>query len=139
MRKIICISIIALICSNHIFGQTINLSVDDLTKLLCKKWQIDYAMMGDMKIGKRPGATEANYEFSKDNSVIITNNINDKITKGTWHYDQSKKMVKLTVNGKTNLTVISLKEDELIILADTKDATPDDPMQIKMVYKIRTN
>jgi len=31
-----------------------------------------------------------------------------------------------------------LKEGELIILADAKEATPDDPMEIKLVYKIKT-
>ena len=139
MKKFICIIFISfLLLSTNSFSQTINLSTDSITTLLCKKWEVDYAMMGNMKIGRIPGATEINYEFNKDKTFLLTSKDPKDKTKGTWAYDTKKKIIKLTVNGKSNTTIISLKEGELIILADTKEATPDDPMEIKLVYKIKT-
>ena len=139
MKKIICIGIITLLMvSTESFGQTINLSADSIVTLLCKKWEVDYAIMGNEKIGRIPGATEINYEFFKDKTFIMTSNDPTDKTKGTWTYDPKKKIIKLIINGKSNATIISLKEGEFIELADTKEATPDDPMEIKVVYKIKT-
>jgi hypothetical protein len=138
MKKFIFAGIITLFSSINSFGQTIDLSVDSITTLLCKKWEVDYAMMGDMKIGRMPGATEINYEFYKDKTFVMTSNDPKDKTKGTWAYDPKKKIIKLTINGRSNASIISLKEGEFIELADTKDATPDDPMEIKVVYKIKT-
>ena len=139
MKKFICIIFISfLLLSTNSFSQTINLSTDSITTLLCKKWEVDYAMMGNMKIGRIPDATEINFEFYKDKSLLLTSNDSKVKTKGTWAYDTKKKIIKLTVNGNSNSNVISLKEGELIMLVDTKEATPDDPMDIKMVYKIKT-
>jgi hypothetical protein len=137
MKKFTCLSIIALILStNSAFSQNINIPADSVTNLLCKKWEMDYAMMGGMKIGKMPGATESNYEFKKDKTFILTSNNNSPAGKGTWSYDQSKKLIRLTINGKSNVSIISLKADQLELLADTKDATPDDPMPINIFYKL---
>lgn len=139
MKKIICFCIIALITSNlPIFGQSINISEDSITTLLCKKWEVDYVIMGEMKIGRMPGATEINYEFNKNKTFLMTSDDPKDKTKGTWSYDSKKKLIKLTANGKSNTSIISLKENEFIMLTDTKEATPDDPMELKIVYKIRT-
>jgi len=35
------------------------------------------------------------------------------------------------------MSIISLKQGELVMLADLSDVTPDDPMAIKLVYKIK--
>jgi len=139
MKILFCVFIIAIICSGSAsFSQSINISGDSVTKLLCKKWQMDYAMVGGMKIGKMPGATESNYEFNKDKTFILTGNNNSTKTKGTWDYDLSKKLIKLKINGNNNLSIISLQSNELEMLADTKDATPDDPMPINIFYKPST-
>lgn len=139
MKKLICIGIITLILSNTSFGQSIKLPLDSITTFLCKKWEVNYAIMGGMKIGRIPGAPEINYEFNKDKTFLMTSNDPKDKTKGTWSYDSKKKIIKLTVNGKNNTSIISLKEGELVMLADTKNATPDDPMEIKLVYKIKTS
>lgn len=96
---------------------------------------MDFAMMGGTKIGKMPRATESNYEFYKDKTFVLTSNTNSTKTKGIWSYDQSKKNIKLTINGNSNMRIIALKGDQLEMVVDTKDATPDDPMQINIFYK----
>jgi hypothetical protein len=99
---------------------------------------MDYAMMAGTKIGKMPGATESNYEFNKDKTFVLTSNANSTKTKGTWSYDQGKKLIRLTINGRSNVSIISLKDDQLEMLVDTKAATPDDPMPITIIYKLGT-
>jgi len=139
MKKFICISVILFsLTSTNSFSQTIDMSADSIATLLCKKWEVNYAMMGNMKIGRMPGAAEIIYEFNKDKTFLLTSNDPKKKTKGTWVYDTKKKLIKLTVNGKSNTNIISLKEGELTMLANTKEATPDAPMELKLVYKVKT-
>jgi len=92
MKKFICITIISFfLLSMNSFSQTINLSADSIATLLCKKWEVDYAMMGNMKIGKIPGATEINYEFNMDKTFLMTSKDPKDKTKGTWAYDTKRK------------------------------------------------
>ena len=138
MKKTICFVIIIFLFSNiKSIGQSINLSIDSITTLLCKKWEVDYSILGDMKLGKAPGAPEINYEFKKDKTYLVTSDDPKDNTKGTWTHDSKKKLIKLIQNGKSRMSVISLKEDELIMLADTSEAIPDDSMNIKLVFKIK--
>jgi hypothetical protein len=139
MKHLIYLSIIALICSsNTSFSQNINIPADSVTNLLCKKWEMDYVIANGMKIGSMPGAAEMNYEFNKDKTFVLTGNGNSMKAKGTWSYDQSKKLIKLTLNGRSNISIISLTAGQLEMLADTKAATPDDPTPIQMFYKLST-
>jgi hypothetical protein len=138
MKKFISICIVALtVSSTSSFAQNITIPLDSIQTLLCKKWEVDYALMGGMKIGRMPGASEINYEFNKDKTFIMTSNDPKEKKKGTWSCDPKKKLIKLTVDGRSNTSIISLKEGEFVMLTDTKNATPDDPMEIKLVYKPR--
>lgn len=138
MKKLICISVLFL-TGTFLFGQDINLSPATVTTLLCKKWKADYALIG----GKQISVTDEkslDYEFKKDKTVLVTgNSANDKAT-GNWTYDVAKKLIRLTVNGN-NVNIISLKENELIIVPDVafKQITPDKPVEIQFVYKNNTN
>jgi hypothetical protein len=137
MKRFICLSLIVLILSaSPLLAQSVMPSADKIESVLCKKWTINYALIGGMKIGQMPGAANADYDFKADKTFFIIDEAGGK-TKGSWQYDEKKKVIKLTVNGKNMLNVISLKDTELIVLADTKEATPDDPMELKLVYKIK--
>jgi len=138
MKKAFLIVIVAFLFSNsQSFSQTIDLSADSIAVLLCKKWEADYVLMGNMKITPKPGAAQINYQFNKDKTFLLTISKKKETTNGTWVFDSKKKIIKLTVNGKPNSSIISLKEKEMIMLVDTKEATPDDPMQLKAVYKVK--
>ena len=136
MQKIIFSCLVALIASGStLIAQNITISQDSIQTLLCKKWEADYSLMGGMKIGRAPNAPEMNYEFNKDKTFLLTSNNPKDKTKGTWSYDPKKKLIKLTITGGAPANIISLKEDEFIMVVDTKKATPDDPMEIKIVFK----
>jgi hypothetical protein len=107
------------------------LTKESVSKDLCKKWKLDYAFDEGMKIAPIPGVS-FNYEFKNDNSFIVTGNGTD--LKGTWSYESTKKLVRLKINNISSTEIISLKENELITITDTKSATPNDPTPIKMVF-----
>ncbi len=123
--------------SNHavLHAQKVDMPQSRLEALLCRKWVASYALMGEMRIDPKPGTPMMNFEFKNDKTFIMT--VNQQTSKGTWSYNAGKKLISLSVNGGANSNIISLKDDELIMLTDTKAATPDDPEPIKTVFKIK--
>jgi hypothetical protein len=136
MRKFFSFCIVGLIVSNSLFAQNISISADSIQTLLCKKWEVAYAEMGGMRIGRIPGAEEINYEFKKDKTFILSNKDEKEKKKGNWNYDSKKKLIKLTLDGRNISNIISLNENELVMTVDTN--TQSDPEPIRMVYKVRS-
>lgn len=93
--------------------------------------------MGNSRIDMPPGAPKMTFEFKKDRSFTMTTDNPSESTKGTWAYDPKKKLVQLQINGRSNLTIVSIQPTQMSMVADTKEATPDDPMTITIVYKIK--
>ncbi|MBS1667752.1 MAG: hypothetical protein JST58_10275 [Bacteroidetes bacterium] len=139
MKNTITLCIIGLLfSSNFLFGQTKSSHEDSLSNLLCKKWEVDYMLLGTKKITSLPNAEEINYVFNKDRSLVMMGRDSRGRTKGKWSYDRRKKIIKLTIKGKTNTVVASLNENELVLLADSSNASDKDLPEIKFVYKIKT-
>ena len=137
MKKTISFLFLCFICySSALHAQKIDMPMSHLEDLLCKKWVSSYALMGDMRIDPKPGTPQIIYDFKNDKTFLFTDQPG-KTKSGTWNYDSVGKMIRLTLNGNKNTIIISLKEDELVMLVDTKKATPDDPTPIKMVFKIK--
>jgi hypothetical protein len=72
------------------------------------------------------------YEFKQDNTFKLIGN--GKGGNGTWSYNPDKKWIKLKINDISNTSIISLKEDELIMFMDTRSAMPDVPNRLKTVF-----
>ncbi|MNE09693.1 hypothetical protein D3C80_1023790 [compost metagenome] len=90
-KKRIILSLVGLFLSIAAsFSQSIDLPTDTVTALLCSKWEVNYALIGGMKIGRMPGATEIKYEFNKDGTILLTSTNPNKKAKGTWVYDSKK-------------------------------------------------
>lgn len=139
MKKIAVQLALGLIFSNFtLFAQDVKIPSDSIETVLCKKWEADYALLGGMKISQMPGATDMIIEFKNDKTFQITSNNQKESTKGIWNYDSKKKLINLLINGKSNSAIISLNDNVLIMLIDTKEATPDDPMPMKVIYKVKT-
>jgi hypothetical protein len=135
--RIILVCFLALLTSNA-FSQNIDLSLDSIKTLLCKKWEVSYAIMGNARIGRIPGATEINHEFSKDGTFITTSDDPTDKTKGSWNYDSKKKLIKLIIGGRSTGQIISLKDDEFL-LQMSLDKSGSSDTEIKMVYKPKTS
>lgn len=129
--------IVKLIFLHFISFAQIKTPADSISALLCKQWVVDYAMMGNMKIDKLPGTSTPDYQFNENKTVLMSSTQGKDKKTGTWSYDSNKKIIKIIINGKANSMVVSLTANELIMLVDTKQATPDDQMAIKLIYKIK--
>lgn len=139
MRKIIIALCVAWLLSGaKSFSQGINLSTDSIALLLCKKWEFNYALAGKMKINKLPGMPELYYEFNKDKTYLLSSKGSESGEEGKWAYDAMKKIIKLTFNGKLNSCILSLKKGELIMYPGPGESNPNNPMEMRFVYKVRT-
>jgi hypothetical protein len=116
------------------FAQQITQPADSVSNLLCKKWTFVFAETNGRKISPRPGSSTPDLDFKKDKFVLFSNG-GRTAAKGTWAYDRANKCVKITLDGKSGMTVVELQEHQLTMLISTKDATRDDPTPIKMVFK----
>lgn len=118
------------------FSQNIILSPDSINTLLCKKWQVDYALMGNMKIEQLPGATEINYEFLKNGTVIMTTSpaTDKEKTKGSWSYDAKNKRIKIVTYNK-NTGVITDLNDSLFVMQMNTDKNGSAEGELKIVCK----
>ena len=57
------------------------------------------------------------FEFTPDNTFVLTGNGLNQGLRGTWKYDVNRKIIQIIFeNEKNNVTVISLKENELTTL-----------------------
>jgi len=140
MKKIITtLTFLFLSMTGVVFAQNITTPKDSIDKYLCKSWETDYSMLGGMKIMPMPGAPTINYEFKKDKTFISLDNKGTVINKGTWLFDPKKKVINIkNDNGINNKVIVSLNASELIILlTDTKETTPDDPSEVKLVLKAK--
>lgn len=118
-------------------AQQITAPADSVPALLCKKWEVSYALIGDAKIEMKPGAQAMDYEFNKDKTAWILGGAGQPKIKAAWAYNAASKTIGVTVNGQSRIKIVGLQANQLTILIDTKDATPDDPTSITMVYKVK--
>ncbi len=104
-------------------AQSIDLSVDRVKSLLCKKWINEYDIYGEQKIYNGKGVSNTYYEFKKDNTFLTyTDTSNDRIV-GTWEYIPEKKMIKFGAKGKVD-TVFSLEENKIVTQVKVAEGTP---------------
>jgi len=140
MKKIAVALTIALISIHgSLLAQGMTIPKDSIDSYLCKTWEMDYSILGGgMILGRLPQAPVVIYEFKKDKTFASLDNKGVVIQKGTWLYDPKKKVINIKNGSGTILyTIVSLTTNQLIILVNTKETTPDDPMEMKLVFKIK--
>jgi hypothetical protein len=139
MKKITCSVIIALfVFSSTAVAQNVSLPADSVSLFLCKKWEVNHALIGNTKMSRIPGTTALNYEFRQDKTFYTTGGTPGDNGRGTWTYDSTGKSITLMMRGKPNTKIISLKPTEFIVLLDSKKPSPEEPVEeTKLVYKVR--
>ena len=127
-----------LLIGNNLKSQNITAPTKNIDALLCKRWIIDYALMGDTKMDAPPDQKDIYYDFKKDKTFTMTMGGTKKpyTGAGTWRYDAAKKVIMLTIHGSVALIVNSLTETELIMTTDLKSGTSGDKLRI--AYKVKT-
>ncbi|MDP4130071.1 MAG: hypothetical protein Q8939_07905 [Bacteroidota bacterium] len=128
--------LIGILIQSNLCAQKLNGSVDDIKKMLCKKWQIEYMLSGGVKIEKGSDVPDLIYEFKPDNSFVFTQGDPQNNVYGSWIYNQQKKSILLQAKGKPAIRVISLIPEELILMTDKKKQGAH-KQNIKMVFRVK--
>ena len=104
-------------------AQTIDMPIDRVKSLLCKKWTNEYDIYGEQKVYRAKGVQNSYYEFKKNNTFLsYTDTPNERIV-GTWEYIPEKKLIKFGANGKYD-TVFSIEENKLVTQIKVAEGTP---------------
>jgi hypothetical protein len=123
-----------------LYAQHLNMPADSVKKMLCKTWEINYVLMGAAKIVRSATAPDLVYAFRPDYTFIFNAGDPENRLTGKWIYDQKKKLIRLLpdkrIAGK-NQVIVSLSSVEMIMLSNAKNTDPDNPENMKMVFRVR--
>jgi hypothetical protein len=104
-------------------AQSIDMPLETVKSMLCKKWVNEYTIYGEQKVYNQKGVPAIYYEFKLDNTFSsYTNNPDDRII-GTWEYIPEKKMIRFGTKGKYD-TVFSLAGNKLVTQIKVVEGTP---------------
>jgi hypothetical protein len=136
-------TVTAIICMVLVLGkldavsQSFPANLDSIKTILCKKWEVDHALMGDMKIQRGMGAPTIIYEFRTDNnysSISYSANRRDTI-RGKWMNDLKNKNIKLLRNGIPMMVITMNNASELMATMIPSAKDDKDIGQIQLVLK----
>src|SRR6056297_3200527 len=116
-------SVVIIAFGHSLIGQKINQSESELKSLLCKQWAIEFAMIGDMKIGQLPGATDFDFKFRPDGTYDVIKDNGDTTT-GNWKFYSEEKYVELEMNGTKTSKIESLTGNKLVPVMPPEDSSP---------------
>ncbi len=114
-------------------AQSLTQTKEELTQLLCKRWDINYAKIGEMKIEQMPGASDFDILFDKDGTYEIIN-ADGEANKGKWTYYPKKQFVQMEINDRQTLRVIDISENKLI--CTSTPGTDGPPMNTEIHFKL---
>ena len=92
----------------------IELSTQELTRKLCKKWRINHNSVKGEILPQQPNLRNFYIEFFPDFTYLNSNN--GVITKGSWCYNIENRNIEITLRGENTLRVVSLIDDQLIMI-----------------------
>jgi len=119
------------------YAQNIPLPADSVTKLLCKKWQVDYVLVQGKKTNMPSSTPKVYLQFYKDGTFSITSSKPKAFEKGEWEYDAQKGAIYMSVKGKDRKSIISLTKNHFVVLADDQVAIPTDSSGIEVYFKVK--
>jgi len=135
-KNLLTLFIFISILTNISFAQ-IPSTEDSVKSLLCKKWEIDYALMTGMKITKGMGAPDIFFEFKPDHTFLETSSVEKKNETGSWSVDLTKKLVSLQHEGKSKIIISSITPVELQMRLLPQNESEKDLEQMQLVLKLR--
>jgi hypothetical protein len=132
------IAVFFLFAPVSVFAQQINVPKDSIPGLLCKKWETAYVQIGSQQMAPNAGSAII-LNFHTDHSLVLSND-NGKSTKGTWSYNESKKMVLITINGHTVQAVVDLGQTQMTTVVNPNNSTSGGaPTGLSIVYKVKAS
>ncbi|MGB3605809.1 hypothetical protein [Psychroserpens sp.] len=116
------------------YSQEVTLSKSELENVLCKQWEIEYAMMNGMKIGQMPGAADFDIKFKSDGEYdLIREDGNNE--SGIWTYDAENKYVELSIKEKSTSRIKSIDKGKLILTLVSGQNDPPGLPSVEIHFK----
>jgi hypothetical protein len=135
MKKIAVVFALIISCQFSVKAQEITLKPSKLESVLCKRWQVEYAKMGEMKIEQIPGATDFDLLFDKNGTYQVIKTDSEDSQSGTWTYDTKNNSVELEANGNVKFQVKSITKEKLILSLNLGDDAPPGMSNLELHLK----
>ena len=126
MKKIL----LLLLISSVAYSQKITQDKATVTKLLCKNWTADYAMMNGLKVEKMGQMKSLEYVFKADGTYI-----GNKSVTGKWQFNAKKKSIELYVNNILKSTITSLQNNKIVMKLNADKSAPKEIGKLDIYFK----
>ncbi|HHC79451.1 MAG TPA: hypothetical protein ENK46_06180 [Flavobacteriia bacterium] len=124
-----------ILCCFSSSAQNITLDEPELIQVLCKQWKIDFAVVGNMKIGQKPGADNFDMKFASDGTYRLINDNEKTINTGKWTYNVKKKYVELSIDEKVTSRILSINAKKLVLILVSGKNDPPGLPQMEVHFK----
>ena len=132
MKKKFFLFILLFITSPSLYAQIEGIPGDSISYYLSQKWKekarfIDrhqIAIFGDAMV----------YEFRADSSFV--KKYDNKDAEGTWSYDSTKKVIRLTIDNQTDFYVVVLSKTELLLAAELHEGADKGSGILVLLHKM---
>lgn len=130
MRKALIIIALFFITLPSLYAQIENVPEDSISVYLSQNWKEKARFLNRHQV--EIFGDPIIYEFKSDNSFI--KKIDNKDFKGSWHYDNQKKVIRLLIDDKPGFYVVALTKNELLLASDLHE-DPNKGMGILVLLK----
>jgi len=141
MKKNLLVCLLVTVCFFFIktgYAQNFPATEDSIKTMICKKWEVDHALMMGMQIGKEQGAPDMVFEFRPDKTYTATSSTDKDKHMGKWEVDMKNKNIRLYARDKHGITIISVSPDELIMKFVPQDKNDKESENTQLVLKIKS-
>lgn len=126
MKKIF----LLLLISGAVYSQNITQDKATASKLLCKTWTADYAMMNGLRIEKMDKMKSLEYSFKSDGTYL-----GNKTVTGKWQFNTKKKCIELYVNNILKSTITSLQSKKIVMKLNADKSAPKEIGKLEIYFK----
>lgn len=116
------------IIGNISFSQNINLSENEIPKMLCKTWKLDYGLIDGNKINGLEIVSDK-YIFKADKTYRLVSSDSSFVC-GTWKFNKNEKCIEMQSEKNSDTGKISFIDNtKIIIVKRLKDEIPNFPIE----------
>jgi hypothetical protein len=120
--------------NSMLYAQDVSLNESELKSILCHQWEIEYALMGGMKIGQMPGAADFDFNFHSDGKYDILSEDGDN-KNGLWTYDTENKYIELSIKEKVTSRIKFISKNKLILILVSGQNDPSGLPSMEIHFK----
>ncbi len=134
LKKIMVSIMLFLAASSFLTAQEVEVNNSELLPMLCKGWEMEYAMMQGTQMKQKPGAANTEFEFKTDGSYLLLGNDGTKSI-GSWRLNSEMNYVELLMKGQEVSRIKSIVADKLIMVLPPKENAPAQLSAIEIHFK----